>query len=364
MAAQLEASLAHEQSVSRLPSLSVALVRNGAICWRGALGRTGLDGYDRPVAKMQYRIGSISKTFAAVEVMRLRDEGVLQLNDYIGRDLEEMAELPFTIAQLLSHLWAASRDSGSLVGAHRRCPIRRARIVIAAPLGPVVRPGRRFHYSNTGYAVLGELIPRKRSKPFANVLHDELLEPLGMDRTTLRPVAPFAQGLAVHPDANVVLSVSTMPSPWPPGQLWSTIDNLARWSEVLTGRCPEILEPDTVAEMTEPIGLLDVPGLAWTGAHGLGLQLWNLGGRHRYGHSGSMPGFVAILVIDKQTKDVVIAITILTSGFRPGFLDDLFAIVSSEKRTSPPAFEPASASIEKGALASSVSGTGGRGPTA
>ncbi|MGA2528733.1 MAG: serine hydrolase domain-containing protein [Acidimicrobiales bacterium] len=353
LARQLAARMADEQSVSRLPSLAVGLVRNGALFWRGALGSTGLDRFERPIANTQYRIGSISKTFAAVEVMRLRDEGVLELNDDIGGHLEELAELPITIAQLLSHTsglhaetagpwWERTEGVGfdDLVASSLR------------PADLLCRPGRRFHYSNTGYAVLGELISRKRSKPFAKVLHDELLEPLGMDRTTLRPVAPFAQGLAVHPDADVVLSepehdaVAMAPA----GQLWSTIDDLARWSEVLTGRCPEIVDPDTVAEMTEPIGLVEVPGQPWTAAHGLGLQLWNLGGSHRYGHSGSMPGFVAMLIIDGETKDAIIALTNSTSGFRPVFCDDLFVIVSSQTPMSPPAFDLAPVAPGQGAL--------------
>ena len=64
-----------------------------------------------------------------------------------------------------------------------------------APDDLLCRPGRRFHYANLGYAVLGELIARKCSAPFGDVVHTELLETLGMRRTTLRPVAPCAQGL-------------------------------------------------------------------------------------------------------------------------------------------------------------------------
>ncbi|MGA3354197.1 MAG: serine hydrolase domain-containing protein [Acidimicrobiales bacterium] len=346
---KLDDWLADEQSVSRLPSVAAGIARDGALVWWGGSGSAGLVGVDEPTLGTQYRIGSISKTFAAVSVMRLRDEGALELNDPVGEHLVELGELPITIAQLLSHTsglrsetsgpwW--ERTAGVAFEELVASSIRRADLLC--------RPGRRFHYSNPGYAVLGELISRKRSEPFGDVIRNELLEPLAMRRTTLRPLAPCAQGFAVHPDADVILdepehdAVAMAPA----GQLWSTIEDLALWSDVLTGQRPEILQPDTVAEMTEPIGLVDIPGQAWTSAHGLGLQLWNLGGRRRYGHSGSMPGFVAMLVVDGETKDAIVALTNSTSGFRPAFWDDLLVLVSSRQPKSPLMFNPGSGEVD------------------
>jgi CubicO group peptidase (beta-lactamase class C family) len=71
--------------------------------WSGARGTTGVAGGAPVTATTQYRIGSISKTFVAVTVLRLRDGGVLDLGDAIGEHLAELDQLPIAIAQLLSH---------------------------------------------------------------------------------------------------------------------------------------------------------------------------------------------------------------------------------------------------------------------
>jgi CubicO group peptidase (beta-lactamase class C family) len=189
-------------------------------------------------------------------------------------------------------------------------------------------------------------IPGGGPVPFGEVVHDELLGPLEMRRTTLRPEAPFAEGLAVHPHVDLVmnepehdaLAVAAA------GQLWSTIEDMGRWSDVLAGQRPEVLSASSAAEMAEPIGLMDVPGQPWAGAYGLGLQIWNQGGVRRYGHSGGMPGYWAMLLVDQATKDVVVAHANSTyRGFRLAFFDELLSLVGSQYPRAKSPFQPSPA---------------------
>ncbi len=224
--------------------------------------------------------------------------------------------------------WRGLRRPGLVVGAARQILLW--------------RPGRRFHYSNVGFAVLGELVARKRRAPYGDVVGDELLVPLGMKHTTLRPVAPHAEGLAVHPHADLVLhepefdAVAMAPA----GQLWSTIDDLVAWSEVLAGHRPEVLVPGTIAEMAEAIGIINVAGQPWMSAYGLGLQVWNSGGQRRYGHSGAMPGHWAMLLVDDATKHVVVGLANSTyQGHRPEFFNDLLTMLAAGQPARPRPFK-------------------------
>ena len=88
------------QAEGRTPSLVGAVVRVGIQAWCGA--RSMLEGHE-PDGGTQYRIGSLTKTFIAVLVMRLRDEGRLDLADPLGKHLDAGQAASATIAQLLSH---------------------------------------------------------------------------------------------------------------------------------------------------------------------------------------------------------------------------------------------------------------------
>jgi CubicO group peptidase (beta-lactamase class C family) len=179
------------------------------------------------------------------------------------------------------------------------------------------RPGARFHYSNVGYAVLGELIGRLRGLPWSVVVSRDLLEPLGMRRTTTRPLdEEAALGLGVHPLADLLhvepehdgVAMSAA------GQLWSTVEDLSRWAVFLAGETAGLLAAGTLDEMRSPIALDDLSGAPWTGAYGLGLNIWNLGGTRYAGHGGSMPGFLAGVRVNIETGDGCVVFANATSG--------------------------------------------------
>ena len=324
----LSQRLAVEQSKQRLPSVAAGIVRDGKLVWSDAVGTLdGRTGGTRPSAATQYRIGSISKTFVGVEVMRLRDEGRLDLGDPIGTHLPEVPFPQVTIAQLLTHTAGLQAETDGEWW-ERTGGDSWAALMATNP-GLRSTPGTTFHYSNVGYAVLGELIARLRDRPWHDAVRVGILEPLGMTRTTTRPVAPAAPGLAVHPLADLVHvepehdAVSMAPA----GQLWSTVDDLARWAAFLGGRTGDVLSAETLTQMLRPIAVNDLPGAAWTGAHGLGWQTWNVEGRRFAGHGGSMPGFLATLRVDVESGDGIVLMTNATSGLGKvtSELLDLFA---------------------------------------
>jgi CubicO group peptidase (beta-lactamase class C family) len=329
--------------------VAAGLVREARLVWSAGRGRINGTAGPEPDADVQYRAGSITKTFIAVAVLRLRDEGRLDLSDPVGRHLGDreagdVADL--TVGQLLSHTsglraepagpwW--ERTAGSSLESLARSSL--------GPDARRARAGRWYHYSNPGYAILGEVVARLRSRPWYDAIAQELLAPLGMTRTTTRPQPPHATGFAVHPHADLLL-----PEPehnaaamGPAGQLWSTVTDLARWAGFLAGRGPAgLLSADSLAEMREPIGIDDTPGQPWALGYGLGLQLWNEGGRRSYGHTGSMPGFNGSIRIDAETGDAAITLSNGTASLRASVLaGDLLRILDENEPLIRPAWAPA-----------------------
>lgn len=293
--ARLDHLLAAAQRTHRLPSVAAGLIRGGELVWSGAVGTVNGRAEGAAVdSDTQFRMGSITKTFIAVAVMRLRDEGLLEVSDRFGAHVPGSQLDDVTIEQLLTHAGGVQAESSSAWW--ERTPGGDWDELVGSGVGTRFRSGRRFHYSNTGYAALGRLLEVVRERPWFDVVRDELLAPLGMTRTTLRPSGAAAQGLAVHPFADVLLrepehDAGAMS---PAGQLWTTVGDLSRWAALLGGDTGGVLSPETLAEMVEPHHVVDEPGQPWVGAHGLGWQVWNSGGARSAGHGGSMPGFLAM----------------------------------------------------------------------
>src|SRR5215468_9423076 len=191
----LDVRLARDQASQRLPSVAAGLARDGEIVWTGARGKVA--GH-RPDAGTQYRAGSITKTFVAASVMKLRDAGRLSLSDPVGNYLDPgvaRAAGAMTIGQLLSHSaglraetagpWWERTTGGTLAElAGSSLDEDAARF----------RPGRRHHYSNVGFALLGAILAAQHGGSWYDVISSDLLRPLGMDRTTTRPRTPHATG--------------------------------------------------------------------------------------------------------------------------------------------------------------------------
>jgi CubicO group peptidase (beta-lactamase class C family) len=123
----------------------------------------------------------------------------------------------------------------------------------------------------------------------------------------------------------------------PAGQLWTTVEDLAKWAAFLGGDTGDVLARDTLDEMLEPHVVGDNPGQPWTSAHGLGWQVWNLDGRRLAGHGGSMPGFLAGLRVDLEAGDGLVALTNSTAGpFGPQVAPLLTEFMEREPKSAEP----------------------------
>ncbi|CAN5251080.1 serine hydrolase domain-containing protein [soil metagenome] len=341
----LLARTARAQRESRIPSLTTGVVRAGGLVWSTARGAA-----QEPHTDVQHRLGSITKTVTAVAVLRLRDEGRLDLDDPLDRHLTGTPFGDRTVGQLLAH--GAGLRSESPGAWWERVP-GLPWDAFAEQLGPgdvKHSAGRPFHYSNLGYGALGELAARLRGAPWADVVRDEVLLPLGMTRTTPRPEGAAAQGFAVHPWADLLL-----PEPEedgaamaPAGQLWATLTDLARFAAFLLGDTGDVLSAATLEEMAEPSGV-DGSAKGWS-AYGLGVQVVRLGERTLVGHGGSMPGFLASVFVDRGEDLGTFVLCNGTSGLDGALVSDLHSTVRESDPALGTAWSPAT-SVDPEALA-------------
>lgn len=335
-ARKLTHATATAQSTGRAPSLAAGVARGGVPLWFDSRGT--VDGA-APTTDTQYRIGSISKTFAAVLVLRLRDEGRLDLSDTFERHVPGILPQHITVGQLISHTSGLATETPPPWWERISGEIRPqlADLLWAEPLRHP--SGRRWHYSNPGFALLGALAAQLRGADWFELVRRELLEPLGMTRTSAMPQAPHAHGWAVHPWADVALPEPTPHTGLmaPAGQLWSTVTDLITWGSLLAGARPDVLSPDTAAEMRE--GASASPD--GESGYGLGLMLARTPTASLHGHVGTMPGFLATLWVDQQQSLSAVVFANVTRGPDvPGLAADLLRIVATDEPAVPEPWVP------------------------
>lgn len=304
------------QAHARVPALSVALHRADRPLWTHQVGGTGHAGALGPAT--QLRIGSVTKTFTAVLVLQCRDDGLLDLDDPIDRHLDVPAHGGLTVRRLLSHTAGLQREPYGDVWDTLRAPDVTELLADLSRVERVLPTGRRFHYSNLGYALLGHAVARLRGGTWEEVLADRILTPLGLTATTLGPDPDAATGFLVdaysdHAWPEPAIDLGALA---PAAQLWSTPADLARWAAFLADPAAvdpagAVLRPDTLDEMRWPATTTD--DTLWSAGFGLGLILVpqpgdagadpagsgvgrRAAGRDRVvhvGHDGAMPGFLA-----------------------------------------------------------------------
>ena len=330
--------VAEVQRSTRQPSLVAGLVRDGELVWSAARGTA--TGGPELGSDVQYRIGSITKSLTAVTLLQCRDEGLVDLADPVGAVLDHVPFGTTPLRQLLSHTgglpaepagpWWERNDGGDFAELTDR--VRGQEVVVP--------PSREQHYSNLGYALLGQVVERFRDRSWIDVVRERVLEPLGMRRTTDAPQPPHATGYSVHP-----WSGRLEPEPHtdtgamaPAGQLWSTVADLARYAAFWLRPDPAVLEPSTVREMRIPVGGRADDGL--DASYGLGLALAHRPGRAVFGHGGSMPGFLAGLAVDPREGTAAIALSNGTMGGTPGLAVELLDMLAEWQPRPAPEWVP------------------------
>lgn len=312
----LSRKLAAAQADERMPSVSAVVFRGDEPVWHEALGLADVEAGLPATPDTQYRIGSITKTFTAVGILRLRDAGALSLDDPLTKHLPESAHGP-TLGRMLAHVSGLQREPPGEIWETMRAPTREELLADTAIAEEVLEPGSWWHYSNLAFALLGEVVARAHGGTWDDALREQILEPLGLGRTTPAADAPAARGYFVEPYSD---AVQLEPEPdfggaGALGKLWSTTGDLARWGAFLARGDDRVLAKATLDEMAHVRAMVD--HAKWALAWGTGLELYRRGDHVFAGHGGAMPGHLAGLVVERESGIGAAVLTNTGAGAAP-----------------------------------------------
>lgn len=278
--------------------LQVALWHDGQLVTELAVGSADESAGIPLRTTHRLRIASHSKTFTALTVMRLKEQGRLRLDDTVGDHVAELTDSPVadrTLRDLLSHPAGLTRDSGDSRWWRLGTPFAdRARLLEIARTGAVrAEAGLHLQYSNIGYGLLGLVIEEVTGMSFAEAVTELVLSPVGVEGLgpdlpagAPGPEAPdgFARGHTslLHGPRRVVEQIGTGALAAATG-FWASAGTIASFAgKVLTQDA--LLEPGSLREMRRRVWTLHEGG-----QYGLGLQEGNLHGFAVIGHSGGFP---------------------------------------------------------------------------
>jgi serine beta-lactamase-like protein LACTB, mitochondrial len=289
----------------RLPGFAITVSIDQTVVWHEGFGLADMNAMVKTTPETRFRIGSVSKLYTAALLMRLVEQGQVELDTPIGQYLTLPPQLAtVTLRQLAGHLAGVRHYRGNefLTSAHY-ATLRDAVAVFAGDSLLVV-PGSRYSYSSYGYNLIGAVLEAVTATPFPELLRREVLAPLGMTATVAdvdavpipgraRTYTVTAQGITATPDDD-------LSGRWPSGGLLSSTDDLGR-----LGR--SVLSPALLTEAS--LSVMLTPQRLATGAPtnvGIGWRISaDSAGRRYLHHGGSSNGGAAFLLVYPDTRLVI-----------------------------------------------------------
>ncbi|MFJ4670772.1 serine hydrolase domain-containing protein [Kitasatospora purpeofusca] len=315
-----EALRAGHAATPRQPGVLAAL-RGEDWHWAGASGvadaATGRE--LRPTAAV--RVASVTKTFTAAAVLRLVERGDLRLEERVSALASEpvlgaLAEGGYeparmTVRQLLQHTaglydWGgdpAYDEQAFADPGHRWSRLEQVRWAVEHGRR-LSSPGAEFHYSDTGYVILGEVLERVTGRPLAAAYRELLpLRELGLDSVHLESLEPTpgagAERAHQYVSGTDLLAVDPSCDLWGGGGLVSTMSDLTAFVRALF-RGGVFERPTTLAAMLAPVAARGAEG------RGMGIYRIPLGSGRWWGHCGSW----GVVMAYEPDRDLALATTV------------------------------------------------------
>jgi len=296
--------LDERMALYHVPSVSIAVIHEGKVAWAKTYGYANVAAKRKADTHTLYQAASLSKSVNAFAIVKLSQEGKLDLDKDI-RDYLKTWTFPdndfsrgktITLKNLLSH--TAGLGSRGFMGYAKNTPLPDINQVLnGAPpannegVKPVMPPGTQSQYSGGGIVITQKILLDNITTDYAALMHTEVLKPLGMTQSTFRQPLPqsYSNIAAGHDAAGRMIpgGYNVYPEQAPDG-LWSTPTDLAKFvlaiQASLKGKGP--LSKDRVTEMLTPV----LPG----SNAALGTFITEHGGEKYFFHTGANIGYRSV----------------------------------------------------------------------
>ncbi|HEY9183647.1 MAG TPA: serine hydrolase [Gammaproteobacteria bacterium] len=305
---------------------AVLVARDGEMLLNEGFGFANIEWQIPNTPTTKFRLGSITKQFTAAAILLLAERGKLSLDDPIRKHWPDApgAWDSVTIYHVLTHTAGISNLTSFPEFATFRVSPSPVEKTIALfkdrPLEFV--PGSQMRYSNSGYVLLGYLIERISGQSYAAFLRENIFEPLGMQDTGYDEHAAIierrAAGYSPSPNGFVNSPYVDMTIPGGAGGLYSTTEDLLRWTQGLFAGT--LLTGASLEKMTTP----------FRDNYALGVNVTERNGRKAIGHNGGIEGFNTSLAYYPAEKLTIVVLGNLNGGAPTQIASQVAAVMFGE----------------------------------
>jgi CubicO group peptidase (beta-lactamase class C family) len=303
---EFKAAAARIIEAAGLPGAGLALVRASGIEWAGGVGVADR-GTGRPIdGDTLFRVGSVSKSFVAMALVQLYEDGQLDLDAPVGSIVPEVridnpweATAPVRVRHVLEHTAGFDDMHFNEIYVLDGAPDRPLdEVLLRNPASRRVRwrPGTRMAYSNPGYAVAGRVIEAVAGKPFDAFIGERIFTPLAMTASTFSgdvDAPALAQGYDTPSGPPVVRRrIHLRPAGAlhsSPRELGVFVEMLLNWGELRGGY---VIDPEYLSNMEWP-RTTAASNAGVRAGYGLGIYSTIDLPYHVLGHQGGIDGFLS-----------------------------------------------------------------------
>ena len=267
-----------ERAKADSSGVAVLVARDGKIVFQDGFGLADIGNKTPITPDTKFRIGSVTKQFTAAAILRLAEQGKLSLDDKLSKHFPDFSHRPdVTIRHLLTHTSGlhSYTDKPEFITRVTK-PIEPAKLIDWFRGDSTdFSPGAGFHYNNSAYFLLGELVAKISGKPYGDFLRETFFQPLEMKSSGVyvnsSPPPGAATGYSLTEGKLKPALDWDMSWAGGAGALYSTVGDLFRWNEALYGG--RVLNAESLKAAITPVELpKNVDGMKY----GYGLMMYEM----------------------------------------------------------------------------------------
>ncbi|MDR9418490.1 serine hydrolase domain-containing protein [Gracilimonas sp.] len=288
-----------------IPGIGIALVAGDSVAWSGGVGFANTETQQPVTASTMFRAGSVSKTFVALAIMKLAEEGKISLDSNVSDIAPEVEinnawsdEAHIKVAHLLEHTAGFDDMHFSMVHNYEDdylFPLNEAFDENPKAFKSRWKPGTRYAYSNPGYALAGYLVEKVTGETFEEYVQREILNPLGMNNSSFlktdEVVSELAMGYLGENKEALYQNIYYRPA----GALHTSPEELAKLVRFLQNPNDSNLAfaTDSLIQRMEYPKTTLAAKKGLRNGYGLGISTTENKGFIWHGHDGGIDGFVS-----------------------------------------------------------------------